>query len=289
MEALLMREQSPLTAEEWTRLDEMAVQAARRLLVGRRFLPLYGPVGIGVQVTPLDTLSWSPGCVHYDLTSDCSEGQCSCEGECEPITVTKREFVSLPILHKDFCLAWRDIAAARQFNTPLDLSAAAAAGAAVAWAEDQFIFSGNEDKGFPGLLSASGDHLGLGNWGDPGAIFGSVTAARAALVQDGFLGPYALVLSPDLYSTVQRILPNTGRLEVQFLADLATLGVFQTPALGAKKALLISATPENLDLVVAQDLSTAYLGPAGMDHPFRVFESLALRLKRSGAIRILEG
>jgi uncharacterized linocin/CFP29 family protein len=45
---------------------------------------------------------------------------------------------------------------------------------------------------------------------------------------------------------------------------------------------------QNLDLVVAQDLVTAYLGPENMDHHFRVLESLVLRIKRPGAICALE-
>jgi uncharacterized linocin/CFP29 family protein len=39
---------------------------------------------------------------------------------------------------------------------------------------------------------------------------------------------------------------------------------------------------------VGQDLITAYLGPEEMGHRFRVLESLALRIKRPGAICTLE-
>ena len=37
-------------------------------------------------------------------------------------------------------------------------------------------------------------------------------------------------------------------------------------------------------LVVAQDLTTAYLGNEDLDHRYRVMESLVLRVKRPGAI-----
>jgi uncharacterized linocin/CFP29 family protein len=43
---------------------------------------------------------------------------------------------------------------------------------------------------------------------------------------------------------------------------------------------------ENVDFVIAQDLITAYLGPEGMDHLFRVFESVILRVKRPESICI---
>jgi len=35
---------------------------------------------------------------------------------------------------------------------------------------------------------------------------------------------------------------------------------------------------------VAQDLITAYMGNEGLDHLFRVMETLVLRVKRPGAI-----
>ena len=37
MSDYLMRDDAPLTGEEWKRLDKLVVSAARRMLVGRRF------------------------------------------------------------------------------------------------------------------------------------------------------------------------------------------------------------------------------------------------------------
>lgn len=287
MTEYLMREQAPLTAEEWTRLDDLVVAVARKILVARRFLPLAGPFGAGVQTVPVDAYMWSKGCIHYGGTDICTYEACTAAGACDPIALSERRYLTLPLLHKDFRLSWRDIATARQLNTPLDLFPAGGAAAAVAMAEDELIFRGNEQHGFPGLLTAAGTRVRLADWGKAEAAFKNVALAREALVQKGFYGPYALVLSTDLFAAVQRIMPNTGRLEVQFLGDVATAGVFQAPALEARNALFISVGPENLDLAVAQDLVTAYLGPDGMDHLFRVFESLALRVKQPGAICLL--
>ena len=39
---------------------------------------------------------------------------------------------------------------------------------------------------------------------------------------------------------------------------------------------------------MAQDLTVAYLGAEHMNHPFRVFESVYLRIKRHGSICTLE-
>ena len=288
MDNYLMRDQSPLTTEEWQRLDELVVAVARKMLVARRFLPLTGPLGAGVQTVPVDHYAFSKGCIHYTGTELCTHEACTVEGSCDPIALLERNYITLPLVHKDFRLSWRDIATARQLGNPLDLFPAGGAATAVAMAEDDLIFQGNAEHSLPGLLTAAGTQVAKANWGKVEAAFKNVAAARETLVARGFFGPYALVLSPDLYAQVQRIMPNTGRLEIQFLADLAPAGVFQAPAIPAKTALLIANGPENLDLVVAQDLTTAYLGPQGMDHPFRVLESLALRIKQPQAICLLK-
>jgi len=59
--------------------------------------------------------------------------------------------------------------------------------------------------------------------------------------------------------------------------------------LGDDRGVVVALGPHNLDIAVVQDLVTAYLGPNGMDHEFRVMESIALRIKRPGAICTLEG
>ena len=53
-------------------------------------------------------------------------------------------------------------------------------------------------------------------------------------------------------------------------------------------AVLLSTGQENLDLAVALDMSVAYLGAEHMNHPFRVLESLILRIKHADAICTIE-
>ena len=55
MEDYLGRDASPLSEEFWKRLDEAVVETAKETLTARRFLPLYGPLGPGVQVAPTDS------------------------------------------------------------------------------------------------------------------------------------------------------------------------------------------------------------------------------------------
>ena len=45
----LSRESSPLSEELWKQIDSAVVKAARNILTGRRFLHIFGPLGIGTQ------------------------------------------------------------------------------------------------------------------------------------------------------------------------------------------------------------------------------------------------
>ncbi|HPH26220.1 MAG TPA: family 1 encapsulin nanocompartment shell protein, partial [Pseudomonadota bacterium] len=53
----LTHEHLPLSAERWRELNMAVVEVARRRLVGRRFLDLYGPLGAGVQSVPNDVFT----------------------------------------------------------------------------------------------------------------------------------------------------------------------------------------------------------------------------------------
>ena len=50
---ILARDQAPLTESEWEALDETVVSTARKYLVGRRFIPIFGPVGTGMPAVPV--------------------------------------------------------------------------------------------------------------------------------------------------------------------------------------------------------------------------------------------
>ena len=54
------------------------------------------------------------------------------------------------------------------------------------------------------------------------------------------------------------------------------------------QAMVLSLGAWNFDLVVGQDVVTAYTGNEGIDQKFRIFETLCLRIKRPGAICVLK-
>lgn len=159
-----------------------------------------------------------------------------------------RPGIELPIIHWDFTLA-----------APHGLEPAVAAATMVALAEDHLIFNGHAALGHRGLLGAPGAPAHpLADL--PGAIRRLAAHSR---------GPYALVAAPDLQAAVPPL-----------AAGLCPAGVHLSPVLPAGSALLVACDPELVDLAVAQEATTAYLG----EGRYRVFELLALRLKEPAAV-----
>jgi uncharacterized linocin/CFP29 family protein len=271
--------ENPLLEAEWQRLTETVIQVARRSLVARRFIDLYGPLGAGVQTVPLDQfVGAEPGGI--DLVG---------ETETAPVFADRRSFKTIPLLYKDFLLHWRDIEAARTHNMPLDVSTAAGAAVFLAQREDQVIFWGDEKLGYEGLMNAKGRLTQkLADWSKPGSAYQNVVEATEKLNASDHFGPYALVTSPQLHALLHRIFEKTGVLEIETLRDLCTDGVFPSNRLKGNQAVLVSTGRENLDLAVAMDMTVAYLGAERMNHPFRVVESVLLRLKHPDAICTFE-
>ncbi len=275
MTDFLGHNENPLRPEEWERLNETVIQVARRTLIGRRFIDLYGPLGPGVQTVPHDQfVGVEKGAV--DLVG---------EVETDRVFADRRTFKTIPLVYKDFLLHWRDIEAARSNNMPLDVSAAAGAAAFCAMREDALIFYGDEKLGYEGLMTAAGrTQMPLYDWTEPGNGFRNVVEATERLNANGHFGPYAMVCSPRLYAMLHRIFEKTGVLEIQTIRELLVDGIYQSNRIRGDVAVVISTGRENLDLAVAMDMAVAYLGAEQMNHPFRVIESVLLRIKHPDAI-----
>jgi uncharacterized linocin/CFP29 family protein len=280
MSDYLMREDAPLSADEWAKLDEVVVKTAKTLLVGRRFIELTGPLGAGTLAVPLFgvcTGHGECGCEEGECECGCAEGEC----ECEAVHSTGPELLKLWSLQQDFRLSWRAVEANRKLGLSLELGPAATAAAAVARDEDGRVMDG--------LLTAKGRNtVPLMDWNERGAALENVVAATQTLIGAGFYGPYALVLSPALYAKTQRVSQGMGRTVGKLIADVAEGGMFRSPILQPEEGFVLSLGAHNLDLVVGQDLVTAYMGNEGLDHSYRVMESLVLRIKRPGAICTFE-
>jgi uncharacterized linocin/CFP29 family protein len=271
--------ENPLTPDEWTKMRTAVIESARRHLVGRRIIDLYGPLGPGVQSLPWEQFAnENPG--HVDLLGENEDGA---------VLAASRRFKPIPLLYKDFVLHWRDLEAARGGAFPLDVSAAAGAASLLARAEDKLIFFGNDALGYEGLMNAHGrTTVPLQSWERTGGGFDNVVQALESLLSHGHYGPYAMVVSPHRFAQLHRVYEKTGILEIDSLRKVVTDGIHQATTLSGDQAVVLATGSEHFDLSVAVDFTLAYLGALRMNHPFRVLECVALRIKHPDAICTFE-
>lgn len=268
----LSREAAPFSEGLWEQIDAAVVKTARNSLVGRRFLHVFGPLGVGVQTVPVDDA---------DAVEEVEK-----EGL---ITTSGRKFTEIPLIFEDFTLLARDLESAKKSGFPTDLSRAERAAEACALKEDKLIFWGSKDAGYDGLLTVPGTQkVEKKDWSAGENAFTDIATGITALSEKGFYGTYSLALSLDLYMQLQRIQPGTGLLEVDRISKLLNGHIHPARALGQGKAVLVASDEMNMDLVIGQDMAAAYLEQKDLNHSIRILETVLPRFKRKEAIVAFE-
>jgi len=267
----LSREGSPISAELWEKIDDTVVSTAKKILIGRRFISIYGPLGAGVQSINIDDIS----------ELDETEGNIS--------VIKGRTYQHILLLNQDFSLLWRDLESSEQMGLPVDLSSAIKAASECALKEDELIFLGNDELGYKGLLTEDGIiKLPISDWSEGENPFKDIAAGLAKFMENGIYGRKALVVSPELFVQLQRIQPGTGITEYDRISKLLDGNIFSTPVLKNSKAVLVCAEPQNMDLVIGQDMITSYLETRNLNHYFRILETILLRIKNKKAVIVFE-
>ena len=270
----------PLAEAQLKRVQDEVVREARRTLVGRRFINVFGPIGAGVESISFDTYK----------RDDVAEIHLEGERDPNPIGAhSEEEYRRIPLIYKDFVLHWRDVKWSQDMGAPLDAGNAILASHFVARREDDLIFNGHRKLGISGLLNVAGSQKIKGkNWKKFGAAFEDIYAGMQRMLKANHHPPYALTLSTDAHSNLIKAKSQSPVLEIEEISRLCTDGVFMTPALPPRTAALVSTGDQNFDIAVAEDLSVAYLGSEQMNYAFRVYESLVLRVKRASAICVIQ-
>ena len=255
MSDYLMRDDAPISKGTWASIDALVVEVVKKNLDGRRFIPMVGPLGWGVEQAP--------------ITGSASE-----DGV---YVATDTKYLALQEIASKFMLKAKHLSIAEQTPFSLDLGAVAWAATSLAQAEDEMILKG--------LLKAA-KKADLGAWDEIGGPFKAIASATAEMRADGCDGPYALVMNPGMFARLASLM-QYGRREIAMVERLVSAGVFQSVKMPESQVLVVSPQAWNVDLVVGQDVVTAWLGNEGLDQLFRIFETLVLRIKRPKAIRVL--
>lgn len=274
-----MTEPNPLSESQRATLLEAVVREARRTLVGRKVLGIFGPLGTGV-----DTVDFEEYGPDHDAEINFVGSH-----DAEPIEGLRQTALRIPILYKDFVLHWRDIELSKKLGSPIDASRAIRAAHFVADREDALIFAGDAELGIHGLLNCTGrNKVKRGNWEKYGLMYQNVVQAIELLLSQNHHRPFALAVSAQDYARFVQQREGQFAPEVAALQQLCDDGVYTSPVIPEGRAVLVSTGDQNLDLAVAEDFTVTCLGNKDQDFLFRVHECIVPRIKRPKAICVIE-
>jgi uncharacterized linocin/CFP29 family protein len=258
----LAREDAPFVSAVWELLDTTMKEVAKSQLIGRRILDTEGPYGLGLKAVPLADREAESG-------------------------LTASQVLLVLFIQKPFTLGTRDIASYERDGLALDTEPVIEATLACASLEDELIFRGAPNV--PGLLTVEGsDRMPLSSWEEVGTAADDIIRAITHLDKAGFHGPYSLALEPARYNLLFRLYPRGKQSELEHIQTMASEGVFKAPILESG-GVLLAADARCASIVLGQDMSIGYVGPAGGRQEFLISESLTVRIGQPRAICVLEG
>jgi uncharacterized linocin/CFP29 family protein len=256
----LGRKDAPISTDTWKQLDATMIEAAKSQLAGRRLISIEGPFGLGLKVVPL---------------SDCEIA----EG------ITASPFIPVNLITSSFFLNKRDLASSERDGLILDMDPVASAAMACAAKEDGLIFSGIQDT--PGLLGVEGSGtLARSKWDKVGTAADQIINGVTLLDDAGFHGPYCMGLAPAQYNLLLRRYPQGDGTELDHIRAILGGDVVKAPVL-KKGGVLFASGRQYCSLVIGQDMSIGFNGPAGDAFEFSISESLALLIRAPEAICVL--
>lgn len=232
----LHRELAPISDSAWEQIEEEARRTFSQWVAGRRVVDMEGPAGV--------TLS-AVGTGHLRQLADPLKG----------VTARQRQAQLVVELRTPFTVTRAAVDDVDRGAKDSDWQPAKDAARKAAEAEDRTIFHGLSSAEISGIIDAS-LHRSLTIPSDPERIPDTVAHALSTLRLAGIGGPYALLLSADLYTVVSEQ-TNHGHPIREHLARLVDGEILWAPALDG--AVLLSTRGGDYTLHIGQDLSIGYL------------------------------
>jgi uncharacterized linocin/CFP29 family protein len=296
------------TDEQWSRIQQAVHDEARKARVAGRFLPLFGPLPGDAATVPAHRVATEP-----KLNASRAAKQPPGSSPEESVLAIHDTEV-LPLV----TVAINVFLTSTQQADP-DLSSALTlfirAANIIARIEDAIIFKGEDyvsdplppksevvsvspkpQKGMPSLLNPGGNAknpallravLNNGETRGQGMVR---LAAKGISTLDarGFQGPYALVLSQDLFIDAENpegslVLPSDR------IRPLIEGPLLRSTILPRNEGILVSLAGNPIEIVVANDIHVRFLQlTTDPLHVYRVSEKFVLRIKESDAVLTLK-
>ncbi|MEB2836976.1 MAG: encapsulin [Desulfurococcales archaeon] len=146
-----------------------------------------------------------------------------------------------------------------------------------------------EDELIVEALKSAGEahRLEMSDWSQPGAAVEDVARALAELESNAVPRPYVLLVSPARYAGLVRYSERSGVMDLHRVKALVHKVVIE-PHVPDNAAILFSADPSVVDLLVGRDATVSVIGEnAEGNVEFRVYEAILPRVKDPNGIAIL--
>ena len=234
----LFRDRAPITEAGWQEIEQEARRTLRALLAARRVVDFKGPLGWGasdVELGRADPIASPPGG--------------------ENVRALLRRIQPLVELRIPFEVTRAELDAIDRGARDPDLDAVTAAAREIAIAEDRIIFHGYKAAQIAGICEAQQSQavaLGTSHADYPDAV----AAALKKLRDEGVEGPFAVVLSEQLYEDLTSR-TDGGYPILSHVQRLIDGEVHAAP--GLEGGLVISLRGGDFELTVGQDFSIGYL------------------------------
>ena len=240
--------------EYYRQIKDAIVFTARKQAVARKIINTRNiSGGIGVQQWTYDTANEvSDALLTYQFTDTAEDW----------IELTRTD-VPIPLLHKEYRISRRDLAAAARGGFGISTATVSSAAYKVMNLENQLILNGFAADGtnydIKGLYQSAGNSTAGSDFGT-GNPLESVAAAIDKMQADNITGPYNLILNPTQYMELATSIlgSGAGEREIAMVKEILEGGnIYSTSFQPAGTGMLLAdASAGFFEMIVAQDMTT---------------------------------
>lgn len=232
----LYRDLAPITEVAWAEIELEATRTFKRHIAGRRVVDVSAPGGPAKSAVStghlLDVAAPGDGVVAH-----------------------LRESKPLVRLRVPFTIARNEVDDVERGSQDSDWDPVKAAAKQLAFAEDRAIFEGYDAANIDGIRACS-SNPGLSLPEDPREIPDVIAQALSELRLAGVDGPYAVLLSADVYTAVSETTASGYPIR-EHLNRLVDGDIIWAPAIDG--AFVVSTRGGDFDLQLGTDVSIGYL------------------------------
>ncbi len=241
--------------EYYRQIKDAIVFTARKQAVARKIINTRNiSGGIGVQQWTYDTANEvSDALLTYQFTDTA-----------EDWIELARTDVPIPLLHKEFRISRRDLAAAARGGFGISTATVSSAAYKVMNLENQLILNGFAADGtnydIKGLYQSAGNYTTGKDFATAGQPLESVATAIDLMQADNITGPYNLVLNPTQYMELATSIlgSGAGEREIAMVKEILEGGnIYSTSFQPAGTGMLLAdASAGFFEMIIAQDMTT---------------------------------